>query len=92
MIMEVLGTAILIKPDVLPERTLSGNIVINPNSKEMLPEWGTVIQVGKACKEIREGMHIIFPRKSASVIDIEGGIHFMTHEHKIFFMRERSRK
>jgi co-chaperonin GroES (HSP10) len=90
---EVLGTAILIKPDSLPERTETGKIVINPNSKEMLPEWGVVIQAGRACTQVRAGDRVHFPRKSASVIEIEGVTHYFTNEHKIFYHeRERSKK
>jgi co-chaperonin GroES (HSP10) len=90
--MQVLGSAVLIKPDKLPERTESGNLVIPKNSEEMLPEWGTVIDAGANCSEVKIGMHIIFPRKSASVIVIDGEDHYFTNEHKIIFMREQSKK
>lgn len=90
--MQVLGNAILIKPDVLPERTKSGNLIIPATSKEMLPEWGEVIDCGPACKETKIGMHIIFPRKSASVIVIDNQDYYFTNEHRIFFMREQDKK
>jgi co-chaperonin GroES (HSP10) len=90
--MEMLGTAILIKPDELPERTETGNLVIPKNSKEMLPQWGTIIDHGKACKEVCRGMHVHFPRNNASVIVIDDQDYYITYEHRIFFMREKEEK
>jgi co-chaperonin GroES (HSP10) len=87
--MEMLGQAVLIKPDKLPERTKTGNLYIPRNSREMLPEWGTVIGCGKACENIEVGMHLMFPRKSASVIVIDDTDHYITSEHRIFYMREK---
>ena len=90
--MECQGQAVLIKPNRLPERTPTGQLVIPKTSKEMLPEWGTVTDHGPECKEIKKGMHLIFPRKSASVITIEGEDFFFTTEHKIFYMREKEKE
>lgn len=89
--MDILGTAVLIKPDKLPERTSTGRLVIPKTSKEMLPEWGTVVDHGPSCKEIKRGQHLIFPRKSASVITIEGDDYYFTTEHKIFYAREEKK-
>ena len=83
--MIVLGTAILIKPDKLPERSETGNLIIPENSVEMLPQTGTVLQAGKACSRIKVGDHVIFPRKTASVIVIDGEDHYLTNEHKCFY-------
>ncbi|MBK5202176.1 MAG: co-chaperone GroES [Prolixibacteraceae bacterium] len=83
--MEVLGTAILIKPDKLPERTEAGHLIIPENSVEMLPQIGVVLQAGKACSRIKAGDHVIFPRRASSVIVIDGEDHFLTNEHKVFY-------
>jgi co-chaperonin GroES (HSP10) len=87
--MEVFGSAILIKPDILPERTESGKLVIPKNSKEMLPPWGTVVDAGPLCTLVKKGDHVSFPRKSASVIVIEGEDHYFVTEHKLFYIKEK---
>jgi co-chaperonin GroES (HSP10) len=81
--MEMLGTAILIKPDKLPERTDSGVLIIPKSSKEMLTDWGTVEKVGPECGEIKLGMRVIFPRKQASVIVIDDRDFYIIHERHI---------
>lgn len=90
--MKILGTAILIKPDELPERTEKGILVIPKNSKEMLPSWGEVIDCGPACMEIQKGDQVNFPRRTASVIVIDDHDYYITTEHRIFFMREKTKK
>ena len=87
--MQILGNAILIKPDRLPERSESGNLIIPKNSKEMLPEWGTVTDVGPACETVKKGDHINFSRKKATVIVIEDEDYYLSNEHQIFYMREK---
>jgi co-chaperonin GroES (HSP10) len=86
--MQVLGRAVLIKPDKLPARTKTGQLVIPGTSKEMLPETGTVIQAGTACKDIRDGDKVRFPRKSSSVIVIDGEDMYLTYEHKILYYEQ----
>ena len=81
MIMQ--GTSILIRPDILPARTKSGSLIIPKSSKEMITDWGTVEQVGPACKEIKPGMRVIFPRKRASVIVIDEKDFYIINEHYI---------
>ena len=83
--MIVQGTAILIKPDKVPERTPSGKLYIPKNTKEMLPETGEVIQAGAACIQVKVGDRVKFPRKSASVIVIDDEDFFFTNEHKVFY-------
>jgi co-chaperonin GroES (HSP10) len=83
--MVVLGRAVLIKPDKLPERTETGHLIIPETSKEMLPETGEVIQAGRACKEIKAGARVIFPRRSASVIVIDNQDYYLTHDYKITY-------
>ena len=90
--MIVLGTAVLIKPDILPERTKTGALVIPENSKEMLPQWGTIIECGKACKEAKKGDHVHFPRKSASIITIDDVDYYFTTEHKLMYMQEKDER
>jgi co-chaperonin GroES (HSP10) len=87
--MQILGTAVLIKPDKLPERTPQGRLVIPRNSKELLPEWGIVIDSGPACEGIKKGDRVHFPRKSASVIVIDEEDFYFTSEHKIFYYEQR---
>ena len=81
MIMQ--GTSILIRPDKLPERTQTGRFIIPRSSKEMITDWGVVEQVGPACKEIKQGMRVIFPRKRASVIVIDEKDFYIINEHYI---------
>ena len=83
--MTVFGSVILIKPDKLPERTLTGHLIIPKNSKEMLPEWGVVMQVGPVCKEIRQGERVQFPRKLANVIVIDDTDYYLINEYKILY-------
>jgi co-chaperonin GroES (HSP10) len=83
--MQVLGHAVLIKPDKIPERSKSGKLLVPETSKEMLPETGTVIQAGTACERVKTGDHVIFPRKSSSVITIDGQDLYFSYEHKIFY-------
>ena len=85
--MRLQGNAILILPDRLPERTPSGNLVIPKSSKEMLPEWGEVIDAGPACKEVKKGMKVLFPRKQASVMTIDDVDYYWLNEHQLKYMR-----
>ncbi len=85
--MKVLGTAVLIKPDNLPERTRAGSLVIPQNSKELLPEWGTIIDIGSECDTVKIGDKVNFPRKSANVIVIDGTDHYITNEYKLFYIK-----
>ena len=92
--MEILGRAILIRPDTLPERTESGNLIIPENSVEMLPEWGEVIGAGPACRMVRVGMRVKFIRRGASVMVLDGEDLYITTENpaKISYMREPEKK
>ena len=85
--MKLQGTAILIKPDVLPERTGTGQLVIPKSSKEMLPQWGEIIEAGPACTVAIKGDRVIFPRKQASVITIDDKDFYFLNEHQIKFAR-----
>ena len=76
----------MIKPDRLPERTPKGVLIVPKSSKEMLSEWGTVIDAGPACEEVRKGMRVIFPRKQASVIVIDNVDYYFLNEHQIKYM------
>jgi co-chaperonin GroES (HSP10) len=81
--MKVLGNSVLILPDKMPERTAQGLIV--PATAKDNTETGTVIDCGPACESIKKGDRIYFPRKSCSVIEIEGVIHFFMNEYKKFY-------
>jgi co-chaperonin GroES (HSP10) len=81
--LNVLGNAVLILPDVQPERTATGRIIIPATTKELAPEEGTAIKVGPACVQVRAGDHVLFPRKSCSIADIDGVIHYFLNEPKI---------
>lgn len=85
--MKLQGNAILILPDRLPERTPSGNLVIPKSSKEMLPEWGEIIDAGPACKDAKKGMRVLFPRKQASVMTIDDVDYYWLNEHQLKYMR-----
>jgi co-chaperonin GroES (HSP10) len=87
--MQMLGSAVLIRPDKLPERTQSGALVVPQNSKEMLPEWGTIIDLGSECNTVKIGDKVNFPRKSANVIVIDGADHYITNEYKLFYVKEK---
>jgi len=89
--MVTLGTSVLVLPDKLPERTPSGLLVIPKTSKELLPEIGTVIQVGRACRTIKSGDRVMFPRKTCSVISIDGVDHYFTSEHKIMIATKKKK-
>jgi len=81
--MRVLGRAVLILPHKMPEKVKS--LFIPETSKEMELEWGTVVQAGPACNEIRDGMMVNFSRKSASIIVIDDIEHFFIYENKILY-------
>lgn len=85
--MRLQGTAILIKPDILPERTETGALIIPRSSKELLPEWGIIIEAGPACTVAKKGDRCIFPRKQASVITIDEDDFYFLNEHQIKFAR-----
>ena len=81
--MILFGSSILIRPDKIPERTRTGRLIIPKSSTEMITDWGTVEQVGPACKEIKPGMRVIFPRKKASVIVIDDKDFYIINEYHI---------
>jgi len=83
--MKMLGKSVLIEPDVLPERTITGALVIPRNSKEMLPQWGTARDVGPSCVQVKKGDRVYFPRKVANVIVIDDKDFYIINEHKIFY-------
>jgi len=83
--MIVLGRAILIKPDILPERNPNGALFIPETSDEMKPETGTVVQAGTGCRDVRTGARVIFPRKACSVIVIDNEDYYMSYEYKISY-------
>jgi co-chaperonin GroES (HSP10) len=84
--MVIQGNAILILPDRLPERTKTGQLIIPKSSKEMASEWGTVIDMGPACEEVKKRMRVIFPRKQASVITMNDIDYYFVSEHQIKYM------
>lgn len=90
--MIVLGKSVLILPDKLPGRSGTGKLLIPETSKEMLPETGIAVQVGKACERINQGDSVIFPRKSSSVIVIDNVDHYLNYEHKIFYNEPKEEK
>jgi co-chaperonin GroES (HSP10) len=81
--MKCLGNSVLILPDKMPERTAQGIIV--PATAKDNTETGKVIDCGSACERVEKGDSIIFPRKSCSVIEIDGVTHFFTNEYKIHY-------
>jgi co-chaperonin GroES (HSP10) len=85
--MQMLGNNVLILPDTLPEKT-KGGLVIPNSSVELLPEEGVMVKVGPACFIAEAGKRVKFPRKSASVIEIDGVTHYITNENKIIYFYE----
>ena len=85
--MKLQGTAILIMPDKVPDRTETGQLYIPKSSKEMLPEWGEIVEAGPACTVAIKGDRVIFPRKQASVITIDDKDFYFLNEHQIKFAR-----
>ncbi len=83
MKLKMQGNAVLIKPDKLPEKTATGKIAVPKNSREMLPEWGTIVDCGPACEEVKKGMHVIFPRKQASHAIFDNVDYFFVYERNI---------
>ena len=86
--MKAQGRAVLIKPDNLPGRTKEG-MLVPETSKEMLPQWGELVDVGSACKEAKIGLRVKFSRKGSSVIVIEGKDYYFTYEYKLIFIQEK---
>ena len=86
--MITLGRAVLIKPDELPERTPTGQLVIPENSEEMKPNTGTIIQAGSACEVAKVGDRVQFPRKSCSVAVIDGQDMFFTYEYRCLYYEQ----
>ena len=87
--MKMLGNAVLIKPDKIPERSESGALLIPKTSQEMLPEWGEIIDCGPECDLAKIGERVIFPRKSASIMVVDGVDHYITNEHRLKFIQEK---
>ena len=83
--MQTLGRAVLIKPDKLPERTASGQLIIPETSEEMKPETGVIVQAGKGCRVARVGGRVKFPRRACSVVVIDNEDMYFTYEYKITY-------
>jgi len=83
--MRAQGTAVLILPDKLPERTPSGRLVI-PRTAKDLPQTGLIIEAGPECELARKGKRVQFGRKSASVAVIDDKDHYWVQEDKILYI------
>ena len=83
--MKLLGKAILIKPDELPERT-KGGLLVPKTSKEEEPKTGTVLDIGNRCEYVRKGTRVIFPRANFSVIVIDGVDYYMGKENQLTYI------
>lgn len=86
--MKIQGSTVFIRPDVLPEKTASGVLIIPKNSKEMLPSWGTVEDCGPECETVKKGDRVNFPKKSASAVEIDGKDFYFTNESKLFYVEK----
>ena len=84
--MKLLGNSVLILPDKMPEKTKDGILI--PATAKDNTETGKVIDVGPACEGITKGQTVIFPKKSCSVIEIDGVTHFFTNDYKIFYYEQ----
>lgn len=86
MTMELQGKSILIRPDDNPELSEGGLEI--PKTATEKPRTGMVIDVGPGCELVSKGSKIIYPRKSASVIIVEGEeLHFII-EDQLHFVYE----
>ena len=87
----MLGKTVLILPDKMPEMTDGGIIIPDIHderkSKEM-PQTGVVVDCGPECEHVEKGNRVHFARRSASIIEIDGVVHFVTMEdwNKIFYI------
>ncbi|OPZ49397.1 MAG: 10 kDa chaperonin [Bacteroidetes bacterium ADurb.BinA104] len=82
--MEILGKAVLIKPDELPETTRGGLIV--PKTAKEKPNKGLVIDAGHACTEVRRNDRVHYVRKAASILIIDDIEHHLVFEDKILYI------
>lgn len=82
--MEILGRAVLIKPDEVPEKTAGGLLI--PKTADNKPNTGTVIMAGHACQEVHSGNKVHYARKAASIITIKEVEHHLIFEDKIFYI------
>jgi len=81
--MKVQGRGILVMPDEAPEKS-PGGLVINPIEAK-LPDSGVALQCGPGCEITKDGDHIQYKRKGASIIHIEGVEHHFIIEEQIYF-------
>lgn len=81
--MTILGSIVLIKPDHLPEKTKRGLYI--PATAKELPQTGTIMDCGPACKDAKKGMRVIFPRKSASAIIIDDIDYYLIPEGRVTY-------
>lgn len=80
--MRLQGKAILIIPDDNPEKTSTG--IINPVMLEK-PNTGKVVDKGPGCELVLVGDKVMYHRKGASVIMLEGKeAHFIIEDQIIY--------
>lgn len=82
--MEVLGNAVLVRPDPIPEQSKGGIII--PRTAKDPPNKGTVIKAGPGCKLVRANDRIHYARKAASIIEVHGEELHLIYEDKIFYV------
>jgi co-chaperonin GroES (HSP10) len=82
--MQLLGKAILIKPDKPPKRTLKGIYV--PATIKDKPEKGTIISCGNTCEMTKKGDRVIFPLRNASIIVIDNNEYYFCKEDDLIYI------
>jgi hypothetical protein len=91
--MIILGNAILILPDPAqpkPKQTEYQNGLpseFRPDPENISPPiWGTIVDHGPACEIVMKGNRILFRRRLASVIYIDGIEHLLISESKLLYI------
>jgi chaperonin GroES len=67
---EPLGDRVLVRPEEPEQKTASG-ILIPPKSQEE-SQQGTIIAVGKECKDLKVGDIVLYSRYGTTKIKIQG--------------------
>ena len=80
------GKALLVLPDKLPEKTKGGLLV--PETVKEKPITGIVKACGPICKEVEVGKRIMYARKAASIVTMDGIDYNLIAEDKTFYIYE----
>lgn len=92
MNIKALGDRVIIKPDVVENKTKSGLLVTGDASREEMIT-GTVVSVGLGKEgtavmppEMKDGAKVMFLKYSASSIDVDGVEHYVVRTDELVAM------